>query len=192
MAPPGRGAVASTDAIDAIVIIAGRLPPAAAEDERHVHLVGLVVEAGGVHGQVDAQAEGHLALRVAAGEHLVLPLPEVVARPGPAEIVLRVDDQRRAPVVDDAFEARHRQHAARPASAAGRTTCRPRGRRRACCERLLREQARARAARTDWSKAPPGVAVGAVDDEEAAGLEVTPQARHVLLGRRRKARSPAR
>ncbi len=82
------------------------LPLAAAQDERHVHLVRLVVEAERVHGQVDAEAEGQLALRVAAGQHLVLPLPEVVARPGAAEIVLRVDDHQ-PPVVDDALQIGH-------------------------------------------------------------------------------------
>src|SRR5262249_40917143 len=71
-----------------------RLPGAAPHDERHVHLIGLVVEAQGVHGQVDAEAEGLLALQRPPGHDVVLPLAEAVPGPGAAEVVLAVDDQR--------------------------------------------------------------------------------------------------
>src|SRR5439155_25711824 len=85
------------------------LPAPAPQDERHVHLVGLVVEAGGIHRQVDAEAERQLALLLAARVHLVLPLPEVVARPRAAEVVLAIDE-RGAPVVQHALQVRRRQH----------------------------------------------------------------------------------
>src|SRR3970040_1636209 len=66
-------------------------PPAPApHDVLDVDLVRLVVEAERVHDQVDAHAEGQLALAHAAGDALVLPVAEVVARPGAAQVVLHV------------------------------------------------------------------------------------------------------
>src|SRR3954468_25097910 len=62
------------------------LPPAALHDERHVDLIGLVVEAQRVHHQVDAHAEGELALALAAGLAREVVVTEVVALPRAAEV----------------------------------------------------------------------------------------------------------
>src|SRR5436853_7464618 len=70
------------------------------EQGRHVHLVGLVVAGQRVHDDVDAGAEGHLALALAAGHHRIERLVTIVARPGGGEIVGR--DQDRAHAVDAA------------------------------------------------------------------------------------------
>src|SRR5690606_29614864 len=88
-----------------------RAEAALAHQVLDVHLVRLVVEAEGVHDEVDAEAERHLALALAArlaGERVVA---EVVARPGAAEIVLHVGD-RHAAVAQDALHDRAHRHAA--------------------------------------------------------------------------------
>src|SRR5690606_72467 len=61
--------------------------PSAAHDEGGVDLVVLVVEAERVHDDVHAEADGALALLLAARRHGELPGAEVVARPRAAEIV---------------------------------------------------------------------------------------------------------
>src|SRR5436853_3442728 len=68
------------------------------EQGRHVHLVGLVVAGQRVHDDVDAGAEGHLALALATGHHRVERLIAVVERPSSGEIV--GGDQDRADAVD--------------------------------------------------------------------------------------------
>ena len=57
------------------------------EQRRHVHLVGLVVAGQRVHHDVDAGAEGHLALALVAGHGRVERLAALVDRPGAGEIV---------------------------------------------------------------------------------------------------------
>ena len=106
---------------------------------RHVHLVGLVVAGQRVHDDVDAGAEGHLALALAARHDRIERLVAVIERPGGGEVVRR--DQDRADAVDapglSALVAVARRlgldpqlaavPAAGEASAAGRTTWSARG-----------------------------------------------------------------
>src|ERR1041384_5216589 len=63
------------------------LPPPALHDERHVDLVGLVVEAQRVHHEVDPHAERELALALAAGLARQVVVAEVIAHPRAAEVV---------------------------------------------------------------------------------------------------------
>src|SRR5262245_31816389 len=92
---------ATSDALF-ITVCSLRLPTPTAQDERHVYLVGLVVEAERVHCDVDAQAECHLTLLIAPWVDFVLPFAKFVARPGAAEIVLRIKDHH-SPVVRHPF-----------------------------------------------------------------------------------------
>jgi hypothetical protein len=58
-----------------------------------VDLIGLVVETERVHDEVDAESQGLLALDLAAGDDIVLPLPVAIAGPGAAKVILAVDDR---------------------------------------------------------------------------------------------------
>lgn len=55
--------------------------------------VVLVVQAHGVHRQVDSEPEAELSLALSARRHLVLPSTEGIPGPGPAEIVLGIYDR---------------------------------------------------------------------------------------------------
>ena len=59
--------------------------PEPLQQRRHVHQVGLVVAGQRVHDDVDAGAEGHLALALAAGHDRIERLVAVIARPGGGE-----------------------------------------------------------------------------------------------------------
>src|SRR5947207_4703621 len=74
--------------------------PESLEQGRHMDLVGLVVAGQRVHDDVNAGAESHLALALAAGHHRIERLVAIVARPGRGEIV--GGDEDRADPVDAA------------------------------------------------------------------------------------------
>ena len=66
------------------------------EQRRHVHLVGLVVAGQRIHHDVDAGAEGELALARIGGHGRVEPEPVRIDRPGGGEVVAGDDDRRNA------------------------------------------------------------------------------------------------
>src|SRR3990170_1781168 len=59
------------------------------EQGRYVHLIGLVVAGERVHHEVDAGAERHLALHLAAGHRRIDRPVRVVERPGAGKVVGR-------------------------------------------------------------------------------------------------------
>src|ERR1700680_3901018 len=66
------------------------------EQRRHVHLVGLVVAGEYVHHDVDADAEGELALARLAGHERQQRLAVAADGPGAGEVVGRNEDRRHA------------------------------------------------------------------------------------------------
>ena len=70
--------------------------PEPLKQRRHVHLVGLVVAGQRIHHDVDAGAEGKLALARIGGDRRIEPEPVVVDRPGRGEIVAGDQDRRDA------------------------------------------------------------------------------------------------
>src|SRR5215475_7959687 len=63
------------------------------EDERQVHRVVLVVEAEGVHADVDPHPHRQLALGLTARRDLVGVRPALVPLPGAGQVVLGVHDR---------------------------------------------------------------------------------------------------
>ena len=78
-------------------------------------LIGLVVAGQGVHHQVDAEPNGHLALALAAGHNRKHRPAELVVGPGGGPVV-GADDERRDAVIDAAVGLLHPQIAAGPAA----------------------------------------------------------------------------
>ena len=148
-----------------------------------MRLLGLVIEAERVHHQVDAEAEGVLALIVAARDHVVLPAPEAVARQRAAEVVLRVDDGQPAVPLD-------------PFEVGGGDD--PPGRAVQDVERLPEHvpvgYSDRQLAGKGLGEQPPhriveaaaGPPLGRVDEQEAAVGDVAAQAGDVRLGRERE------
>src|SRR3954451_761686 len=67
-----------------------------------MHLIGFIVACQRVHHEVDAEAEGLLALRLAAGYDRIKAAALIVDRPG-AGIIVGADDHRRDAVIDAVF-----------------------------------------------------------------------------------------
>src|SRR5207244_6271927 len=88
-----NGAAASVKALPLIAaIIAPISLTEPLEDRRHVHLVGLVVAGQHIHDQVDAEAQRHFALRLAARHHREGRPALAVDGPGAGPIVAADDD----------------------------------------------------------------------------------------------------
>src|SRR5215831_14642253 len=79
---------------------AGSSLPKPLQQRRHVHLIGLVVAGEGVHDDIDASAQRHLALTLAARHRRIEVLAALVARPCGGEVV--GGDQDRAHAINPA------------------------------------------------------------------------------------------
>ena len=148
-----------------------------------MRLLGLVVEAERVHHQVDAEPERLLALVVAAGDHLVLPAAEAVARQRAAQIVLRVDDGQPA-VALDPLEVRRRDDP--PGRAVQHVERLPEHVLVGDADRQLAGQRLRQQPAHRFVEAAAGAPLGRIDEQEAAVGDVAAQARDVGLGRQRE------
>src|SRR6266404_1099574 len=76
----------------ALYAFSGISDPPPLHDEGDVHLVLFVVEAEGVHGDVDAEPDGLLPLQLPAGRDLELPGPQRIAGQCAHQVVSRIEN----------------------------------------------------------------------------------------------------
>src|SRR6266481_6993241 len=86
------GSVESEVMRQALYALSGISDPPPLHDEGDVHLVLLVVEAQGVHGDVDAEPDGLLPLQLPTGRDLELPGPQRIPGQGTHQVVPRIEN----------------------------------------------------------------------------------------------------
>ena len=83
------------------------LPGQPSADERNVDQVVLIVFRHRVQDDIDAEMKGVLALCFATGSAGICPVPQLIPLPGPAEVILAIDDRSRR-ADGNSFEVRAR------------------------------------------------------------------------------------
>src|SRR5882724_1336253 len=86
------GSVESEVMRQALYALSGISDPPPLHDEGDVHLVLLVVEAQGVHGDVDAEPDGLLPLQLPTGRDLEVPGPQRIPGQGTHQVVSRIEN----------------------------------------------------------------------------------------------------